>query len=350
VRIPVTTPRRFQAVRIDRHLGCGMSELRLHGAAVETVFDLLGHRENDMTYALGWGLARSDALLHGFLERVAGDVPVDPSPAINLQEYGTDDGGFTDIEVLTEHVHVIVEAKRGWAPPSASQLHRYEERLDAMARPSRWIVILTQNGAEEIVRHQIADWTPTDPTRACVLGWSDVVRLAEHASKIGHREARPVIAELTTYLRGVADMRDTHSNLVYIPALAQRPFNDNWKIGPIEIVERLGRYFFPAIGGAYPKEVPNYIGFRYWGKLQSIHHIESSEVVIDLGEHIPGAPSTAGERPHFLTTLGPAIRPDHDVRTGDIYGAAWTRADIDLLLTCSTISEARDLTKKRHGG
>jgi hypothetical protein len=325
-----------------------VTELRLHGVTVDTVFDLLGRRENDMTYALGWGLARSPVLLAGFLDRVAGDVPVDSSPAINLQEYGSDDGGFTDIEVLTEHVHVIVEAKRGWRPPSSRQLHRYEERLVAMSRPSRWIVVLTQNGAEEVILHQIADWTPTAPTQTRVLGWRDVVTLAEHASRVGRRDARPVAAELATYLRGVADMRDTHSNLVYVAALAQKPFNERWNISPIEVVERLGRYFFPASGGAYPKEVPNYIGFRYWGKLQSIHHIESSQVVIDLSGHIPGAPSTAGEPPLFLTTLGPAIRPDHDVRTGNIPFARWARADIDLLLTCSTISEAADLTKQRH--
>jgi hypothetical protein len=326
-----------------------MTELRLHGATVGTVFDLLGRRENDMTYALGWGLARSEPLLHDFLKRIAGDVPLDPSVEIELQEYGTDDGGFTDIEILTQDVHVIVEAKRGWRPPSAGQLHRYEERLNVMARPSRWIVILTQNGAEEIIRHQLANWAPTAPTQACVLGWSDVVTLVEHASRVGRREARPVIAELTAYLRGVADMRDTHSNLVYIASLKPQPFNGSWKIGPIEIVERLGRYFFPAIGGAYPKEPPNYLGFRYWGKLQSIHHVDSYKVVTNLSAEIPGAPDIT-DRPHYLTTLGPAIRPDHDVRTGNIYGAAWTRADIDLLLTCSTISEARDLTKQRHGG
>ena len=40
-----------------------MPELLLHGRPVATVFDLLGRDENDMTYALGWGLTRSDALL-----------------------------------------------------------------------------------------------------------------------------------------------------------------------------------------------------------------------------------------------------------------------------------------------
>ena len=39
-----------------------MTQLLLHGRAVPTVFDLLSHDENDMTYPLGWGLAQAAAL------------------------------------------------------------------------------------------------------------------------------------------------------------------------------------------------------------------------------------------------------------------------------------------------
>ena len=39
-----------------------MAEQLLSGASVDTVFDLLGRFEDDMTYSLGWGLSRSEAL------------------------------------------------------------------------------------------------------------------------------------------------------------------------------------------------------------------------------------------------------------------------------------------------
>jgi hypothetical protein len=43
-----------------------MPPLTLHGWTVATVFDLLGDKENDATYSLGWGLANSDRLTLAF--------------------------------------------------------------------------------------------------------------------------------------------------------------------------------------------------------------------------------------------------------------------------------------------
>ncbi len=98
-----------------------MPELVLHGKPVGTVFDLLGRTENDMTYALGWGLTRSAKVLEGFVGRVAPGVGLTEPVVVDLQEHDALDGGFTDIEVLTTDFHVIVEAKRGWGPPGAAQ-------------------------------------------------------------------------------------------------------------------------------------------------------------------------------------------------------------------------------------
>jgi len=35
-----------------------VTELRLHSRVVHTVFDLLGGKEDDITYSVGWGLAQ----------------------------------------------------------------------------------------------------------------------------------------------------------------------------------------------------------------------------------------------------------------------------------------------------
>lgn len=40
-----------------------MPDLVLHGRPIETVFDRLGHQENDMTAALGWALSRHPGIL-----------------------------------------------------------------------------------------------------------------------------------------------------------------------------------------------------------------------------------------------------------------------------------------------
>ena len=106
-------------------------------------------------------------------------------------------------------------------------------------------------------------------------------------------------------------------------------------------------YHYPS-EGAYVKVVPNYIGFRYDGRLQSVHHVDGYELVDTPHGHVPGAPALAWDFPHFLLRLGPPMRPDHVVRTGGLYGSARHWADLDLLLTSTTVREAVDATKTRR--
>lgn len=327
-----------------------MPELVLHGKPVGTVFDLLGRTENDMTYALGWGLTRSAKVLEGFAGRVAPGTRLVEPVVVELQEHDALDGGFTDVEVLTADLHVIVEAKRGWGPPGEAQLRRYEARFGRAGRPIQSLVVLTQNGAESVVRHQIGEWAPAPPIKAHVVGWSDVVRLIRAAGRGGPLAERRLAKELADYLGGLADMRNTESNSVYVVALATTPF-PGWPAGitPIDVVQKWSRYFFPATGN-WPKTPPNYIAFRYWGKLQAIHHVDGYTIFENPHDAIEAWPDLEWS-PHFLLTLGPAIRPPSDVRTGTgIVRASRVWVDIDLLLTSSTITEAAHRSRERRAG
>ncbi len=326
-----------------------MVELRLHGSTVDTVFDLLGRNENDMTFALGWGLSRSGPILRRFIERVAAGVSLDPPAVVELQEHDRADGGFTDIEILSENLHVIVEAKRGWEPPSEAQLRRYEARLASSGRGTQRLVILTQNGADVVVLHRLGAWTPAAPASIAVLGWSDIVQIVRAAGRGGPLAGRRLAAELATYLHEVADMRDTGSNSVYVVSIATTPM-PGWPatLTPIDVVERYGRYFFPGTGKNWPKTPPNYVAFRYHGRLQSIHHVDEYTIAQDMSSFFRGAPVTEWE-PHFVLTLGPAVRPSHEVRTGSgIFRSARVWVDIDLLLTATTISEAAEQSRRRR--
>ena len=91
----------------------------------------------------------------------------------------------------------------------------------------------------------------------------------------------------------------------------------------------------------------NYVGFRYNGHLQHIHHVDKYEVIIEFPKAIAEKKGEF-EGNHYLYTLGPAIRPAKSVKTGNIYPSGRTWAALDLLLTCDTVSEARDKTKKRQ--
>ena len=330
-----------------------MAELRLHGSTVDTVFDLLGRNENDMTFALGWGLSRHPAILRLLVERVAAGTAIEPPVVVELQEHDRADGGFTDVELLSNNLHVIVEAKRGWDPPSQAQLGRYEHRLAEARRPVQRLVILTQNGAEVVARHRLGPWTPAAPAALEILGWSDVVGIVHSASREGSHAERRLASELAAYLREVADMRDIESNSVYVVSLATTWSFPGWPptLTPIDVIEKFNRYFFPASGKNWPKTPPNYVAFRYNGRLQSIRHVDEYTITQDMSPFFPGVPDTPDWPPHFLLTLGPAIRPDHEVRTGSgIYPSGRRWVDIDLLLTSNTISEAATESRKRHAG
>lgn len=140
-------------------------------------------------------------------------------------------------------------------------------------------------------------------------------------------------------------MQDMTSNLVYVVSLRKQRAKWSGSLTPVEIVTKKSRYFHP-VGDGYPKEPPNYIGFRWDGCLQRIHHVDHYGVFNNPHDHFREIP--VGEwRPHFLYTLGPAIIPQKRVRTGKLFRAQRVYAAFDLLLTCSTISEARDKTKAR---
>jgi hypothetical protein len=144
-------------------------------------------------------------------------------------------------------------------------------------------------------------------------------------------------------------MRDTNSNKVWVVPLRLEAW-DGWPadLTPIAEVEQHRIYHYPTEGN-YPKVVPNYIAFRYLSQLQSIHHVDSYVIVDSPYPHVPGAPDQKWDAPGFLLHLGPPIKPPHRVESGGVYGPSRHWADLDLLLTASSVKEAVELTKERAG-
>ena len=95
-----------------------MPELRLHNKSVDTIFQLLGEKENDITYSVGWALYRSPSFLQQFLKDVADWEDSATEAEIRLQHFWKKKG-ITDIEIiLGGRLHLIVEAKCGWHLPA----------------------------------------------------------------------------------------------------------------------------------------------------------------------------------------------------------------------------------------
>ena len=143
-------------------------------------------------------------------------------------------------------------------------------------------------------------------------------------------------------------MQAKESNWVYVVSVGTG-HPDNCELTWIDFVEKHGKYFHPVGGGrsGWPKTPPNYIGFRYYGQLQSIHHIEDYVVTRNLHNEFEEMPDEECEVDHFVYMLGPAIKPTHIVKTGKLYATGRVWAMLDTLLTSDTISEARDISKAR---
>jgi hypothetical protein len=166
------------------------------------------------------------------------------------------------------------------------------------------------------------------------------------AHATSNHEQKHLLAELCEYLGGIMTMQKKDSNLVYVVALSSAN-PDRCPITWIDIVQKNDKYFCPVGGNGWPKEPPNYIAFRYYGQLQSIHHIDGYTVTRNMHDEIPEMPDEVWEDDSYVYKLGPAIVPSKVVKTGKIFrnGRVW--AMLDTLLTCDTISEARDLSQER---
>ena len=325
-----------------------MTELYLHKHRVDSVFQLLGDQENDVTRSVAWAFSKAPSLLKEFLLRVIGWKGSIGNAVIRLQQHEAA-GGITDIEVqMLGEFYLIIEAKQGWNLPSRVQLEKYANRnsFKSSGAATSCLIALSECSQEYADLH--LEVREVAGLRVKPLSYREVLDLARAARQRGTHAEKRLLDELVTYLGGVITMKKTDSNRVYVVALAQGAPRD-WSISWIDVVKKRHRYFHPVGGGrgGWPKEPPNYIAFRYDGRLQSIHHIEGYEVFTNPHDKFPEIPETKWE-PHFLYSLGPAFAPHHEVRTGNIYASGRVWCMLDTLFTCDTIAAARDLSGKRE--
>lgn len=331
-------------LRVGFCLTGSMAELFLHKRKVASVFHLLGEHENDITYSMAWALSQSPRFLNTFLKQTIG-FNADPDKVTIRLQHHEKQAGITDIEIESPGLFfLIVEAKRGWNLPSLKQLQIYACRRSFTTSDGavKRILPLSDCNREYALHaygcNKIAgiDLQPTS--------WKEMVTLAQQAQKSASHAEKRLLRELLTYLRGLMNMQDIDSNWVYVVSLGPGT-PEGWSISWIDIVKKKRAYFHP-VGGTWPKEPLNYVGFRYNGKLQSIHHVEKADIFKDPHDKFPEIPSVNWP-PHFLYKLGPEFAPAREVKTGTIYpnGRVWCM--LDTLFTSQTISQARDISKMR---
>lgn len=326
-----------------------MSSFKLHGRDISSIFQLMGYKENDISHSTAWVLGKCAAMLKLFVKEVCGiDRFEHDDVEISVQKYdkGT---GITDIEINdSKEFYIIIETKRGWILPRKEQLLKYSDResFRKSRAKNKKIVTLSECSRDYANHHLEIKDANGIPIKH--VSWKDVHDFAEIAYSSASNSEKRLLRELQLYLRGLVTMQNQTSNEVYVVSLGSgKP--DGCSLTWIDIVKQKSKYFHPMGGGGWPKEPPNYIAFRYHGKLQSIHHIAGYVISTNMNSEIAEMPDKELDDPHFIYSLGPAIIPSKEIKTGNIYpnGRVWCH--LDTLLTCDTISEARDLTKQRIG-
>jgi len=320
-----------------------MPRLLLRNREIETIFELLGEKENDITFSVGWALYRCLGFLQEFL-RTAIDFKGEIEPVVLRLQHHEDKAGITDIELVLPGVfHIIVEAKRGWNLPGIAQLEKYAKRLQQGPAKQKRLLILSECSPE--YTKYCLQTTELHGIPVISLPWKLIAGLATKSAMNGSHAEKRLIQELVAYLGRTMTMQQIDSNWVYVLSLASGT-PSGWKISWIDVVKERRRYFHP-LAPHWPKDPPNYIAFRYWGQLQSIHHIESYKVVTRMHKEIPEIPDEEWD-PHYLYNLGPAFCPAKTVRNGKIWpnGRYWCM--LDTLFTRDTVSQARDLSQKRQ--
>jgi hypothetical protein len=312
------------------------------GADIPNVFALAGIDENSATGALGWVLSQSKVLLDLLLTDLGMPCSSEPDIRIDLQRRA-DDAGFTDIEIRAKAFHCIIEAKVGIAVAHRAQLERY---VDRMGRTGSRIFLSISDAPASFAGRSL----PAEVQGVAVRHrtWRDIQSQVRKAAKIAANSTEKLwLRQLERHLEKYVTGSRINDNTVYVVSLSDASIETGGTYTWIDVV-REGFYFHPA-GKGWPSEPPNYIGFRYGGKLQAIHHIEDWNVVDCLKDKCVSWPEN--DVPHFVYRLGPAIIPATEVRSGNIWSAR-NYVAIDLLLSgaCRNIGEAVAATKQRLEG
>lgn len=328
-----------------------MSELSIYKSQCEGVFGLNGYDENSATYALGWTLKQSPALLQLLFERILNStMVVDPSQVtIELQKTGLDNG-FTDIEIrLPSLFHIIVEAKKGWELPKPQQLRKYISRFSPKnhhGQSCRSVLLSMSAVSEEIAQLRQPPEVAGYPLEH--LSWGMLRQLIKKANtQTKGFEEKLWLRELEKHIKGYDSMRSPTDNMVYCVVLSGNEIRKNSGYTWVDVVTKDNCYFHPLGVKGWPATPPNYIAFRRKGRLMSVHYVEAFDIVSDLQSINENWPSN--KKDCLLYHLGPPMKPEVPLKNGNIYNnqRLWCALDTLLSGAFETIAEARDESKRR---
>lgn len=324
-----------------------MIELARYGSDVGSVFSLLGHKENDLTAALGFVFGRCPGLLSAVLQRVlpAGTVPHIEDVALGLEV--RDDDGRTDLEVRLPERLVVFEAKAGWLLPTERQLRKYAQRVAEQANGG--VLVSLSQASHDLARANLA--SSVDDVPVVHLPWRDVLADIAVVRRSCRGHERLWLDELQTYLKGVMRVRPVSDSMTYCVVVNHaRPGGGGARTFRQYVTDEMC-YFHPYGVGGWPTDPPRFMAFRWDGAVQRIHRVTHAEVVPSLQDRwadVPEDPVTVG--PHAIYDLGPRLPPLTPIPSGRQYRASRLWVLLDQLQTATTLAEALEGTRLLRSG
>jgi hypothetical protein len=175
------------------------------------------------------------------------------------------------------------------------------------------------------------------------LPWSKVKERLGAAKRASGGAERYWLGELDDYLRRAVRVRDPASGWAYCVVVSldrpsgggERTFRD--------FVVKEATYFHPfGWGSGWPRNPPNFLAFRWNGKVHQVRRVVAHEVVPDLlQEHWPDIPENDDStRPHAVYRLGPPLPMNGAIPAGTNYCAARVWVLVDQLLTAPNLKAA----------
>lgn len=330
-----------------------MSTLIFNGnEEINSVFSLIGNKENDISKSVIWILKECPKVLKELIETTCGiDInPDDVSIQYQSFERVNEENAFTDIEITDyKQFHIIIEAKRGWILPGYHQLKKYSEKTSfANSDIAIKKIFSLSECSEEYADKYLPFKISPNGIPIGHISWKVLKELCESAIKDSNNKQKNLIREFLVYLGGIMGTPNNNSNEVFVVPLNYKKACSKGNTY-IDVVVKENKYFCPVSWFRNVNSIPNYLGFRYDGKLQRICHIDSYVVTRNRKDEIPFMDEEEADEDYYVFRLGVPIYPPKEVVTGQVYGPGHNWADIDLLLTCDSVKEACDKSKERRG-
>ena len=232
-------------------------------AAVKSIFRLVGHNEDALTYALGYLLAYDDSFCDKVVRHFVRAVTKEGQPngkrpkvfrgkySIHLQELSDKTLGRRDIVIKAGGKELIVEAKIGGGQPSSAQVLQYVLDNRGRSRTDVWgVVALTQ---ADMPVQRLSEIKSEFLTKAfgkgfAAIQWHEVVAIAaQHRFRVDDIVVRYLVGEFIRFIRREMEMHYHDSEIAVqdVDKKNEGIFMNGWIYAASSKAKKAPIYFAP---------------------------------------------------------------------------------------------------------